>query len=618
MKIFKEFPKNKPKSILLDNVNFPADLKQLNLSELEVLADELREFLLYSVSQSGGHFGAGLGAIELTIALHYVLDLPNDKIVWDTGHQAYPHKILTGRKDKMHKIRQLDGLAAFPSITESEYDAMSVGHSSTSISASLGMNEANQLLKGNKTIFSVIGDGAMTAGLAFEGLMHAGHLGRDLNIILNDNDMSISKNKGGLSDYLAKVWASKSYKKLKSSGKKVLKNLPFGLHISRSLKDGLKSAVMPGNLFEDLGMHYIGPIDGHDVKLLVKTLERMKEKSEPYLLHIITKKGAGFEPAENERIKFHAISKIEKSPSKSQIKFQDIFGEWLCDKAETEKKLVAITPAMTEGSGMVNFEKQYPERFYDVAIAEQHAVTFGAGLALGGMKPVVAIYSTFLQRAYDQLIHDVCLENIDVTFALDRAGIVGEDGPTHSGSFDISFMRCIPNLVIATPSDEDETRILLNTCFEYEGPAAVRYPRGSGCGAQVNKELSTVRIGKGKKINEGNDVCILNFGVLIDRALEIVQETNYGLCDMRFVKPLDEELIDEICIKYSKIVTLEDHTTKGGCGSAVNEYLSSKKITIPVLNLGLDDAFPEHGSRNEILKLNGLDIDSIKEQISNF
>ena len=618
MKIFKEFPKDKPKSILLDKVNFPADLKQLNLSELEVLADELREFLLYSVSQSGGHFGAGLGAIELTIALHYVLDLPNDKIVWDTGHQAYPHKILTGRKDKMHKIRQLDGLAAFPSITESEYDAMSVGHSSTSISASLGMNEANQLLKGNKTIFSVIGDGAMTAGLAFEGLMHAGHLGRDLNIILNDNDMSISKNKGGLSDYLAKVWASKSYKKLKSSGKKVLKNLPFGLHISRSLKDGLKSAVMPGNLFEDLGMHYIGPIDGHDVKLLVKTLERMKEKSEPYLLHIITKKGAGFEPAENERIKFHAISKIEKNSSKSQIKFQDIFGEWLCDKAEIEKKLVAITPAMTEGSGMVNFEKQYPDRFYDVAIAEQHAVTFGAGLALGGMKPVVAIYSTFLQRAYDQLIHDVCLENIDVTFALDRAGIVGEDGPTHSGSFDISFMRCIPNLVIATPSDEDETRILLNTCFEYEGPAAVRYPRGSGCGAQVNKELSTVRIGKGKKINEGNDVCILNFGVLIDRALEIVQETNYGLCDMRFVKPLDEELIDEICNKYSKIVTLEDHTTKGGCGSAVNEYLLSKKITIPVLNLGLDDAFPEHGSRNEILKLNGLDIDSIKEQISNF
>ena len=618
MKIFKEFPKSKPKNNLLNRVNLPADLKKLNLDELETLADELREFLLYSVSQSGGHFGAGLGAIELTIALHYVLDLPNDKIVWDTGHQAYPHKILTGRRDKMHKIRQLDGLAAFPSITESEYDAMSVGHSSTSISASLGMNEANQLLKGNKTIFSVIGDGAMTAGLAFEGLMHAGHLGRNLNIVLNDNDMSISKNKGGLSDYLAKVWASKSYKKLKSSGKKVLKNLPFGLHISRSLKDGLKSAVMPGNLFEDIGLHYIGPIDGHDVKLLVKTLERMKEKSEPYLLHIITKKGAGFEPAENERIKFHAISKIEKNPSKPQIKFQDVFGEWLCDKAEVEKKLVAITPAMKEGSGMVNFEKSYPERFYDVAIAEQHAVTFGAGLALGGMKPVVAIYSTFLQRAYDQLIHDVCLENIDVTFALDRAGIVGEDGPTHSGSFDVSFMRCIPNLVIAIPSDENETRVLLNTCFEHSGPAAVRYPRGSGCGALVKKELSVVEIGKGKKIRDGEDVCILNFGVLIDRALEIANENNYGLCDMRFVKPLDEKLIDEICSKYSKIVTLEDHTTKGGCGSAINEYLSTKKIALPILNLGLDDAFPEHGSRNEILKLNGLDVDSIKKQISNF
>ena len=618
MKIFKEFPKSKPKNNLLDRVNLPADLKKLNLDELETLADELREFLLYSVSQSGGHFGAGLGAIELTIALHYVLDLPNDKIVWDTGHQAYPHKILTGRKDKMHRIRQLDGLAAFPSITESEYDAMSVGHSSTSISASLGMNEANQLLKGNKTIFSVIGDGAMTAGLAFEGLMHAGHLGRNLNIVLNDNDMSISKNKGGLSDYLAKVWASKSYKKLKSSGKKVLKNLPFGLHISRSLKDGLKSAVMPGNLFEDIGLHYIGPIDGHDVKLLVKTIERMKEKSEPYLLHIITKKGAGFEPAENERIKFHAISKIEKNPSKPKTKFQDVFGEWLCDKAEVEKKLVAITPAMKEGSGMVNFEKGYPERFYDVAIAEQHAVTFGAGLALGGMKPVVAIYSTFLQRAYDQLIHDVCLENIDVTFALDRAGIVGEDGPTHSGSFDVSFMRCIPNLVIAIPSDENETRVLLNTCFEHSGPAAVRYPRGSGCGALVKKELSVVEIGKGKKIRDGEDVCILNFGVLIDRALEIANENNYGLCDMRFVKPLDEKLIDEICSKYSKIVTLEDHTTKGGCGSAINEYLSTKKIALPILNLGLDDTFPEHGSRNEILKLNGLDVDSIKKQISNF
>lgn len=618
MKIYKEFPKNKPTSEFLDKVNFPSDLKKIDIEDLPILADELREFLLHTVSKTGGHFGAGLGVIELTIALHYVLDLPEDKIVWDTGHQAYPHKILSGRKDKMDKMRQLDGLAAFPSITESEYDAMSVGHSSTSISASLGLNEASQLLKDGKTVFSVIGDGAMTAGLAFEGLMHAGHLDRDLNIILNDNDMSISKNKGGLSDYLAKVWASKSYKKLKSSGKKVMKNLPFGLHISRTLKDGLKSAVMPGNLFEDLGMHYIGPIDGHDVKLLVKTLQRMKEKTEPYLLHIITKKGAGFEPAENERIKFHAISKIEKNSPVSKIKFQDIFGEWLCDKAEQDNKLVAITPAMTEGSGMVNFEKRFPERFYDVAIAEQHAVTFGAGLALGGMKPVVAIYSTFLQRAYDQLIHDVCLENTDVTFALDRAGIVGEDGPTHSGNFDVSFMRCIPNMVIATPSDENEMRILLNSCYEYEGPAAIRYPRGSGRGTEINKELLVAEIGKGRKIRDGEELCILNFGVLLDRAEEVANEFNYGLYDMRFVKPLDHELIDSLAQKYTKIVTLEDHTAIGGSGSAVNEYLSQKKILKPVLNLGLKDVFPKHGSRNEILKLNGLDVEGLKEQISKF
>ena len=618
MKIFKEFPQTKPSNLLLDQVDFPSDLKKLDLDDLPLLADELREFLLYTVSKTGGHFGAGLGAIELTIALHYVLDLPHDKIVWDTGHQAYPHKILSGRKNKMDQMRQLNGLAAFPSITESEYDAMSVGHSSTSISASLGLNEASQMLKDGKTVFSVIGDGAMTAGLAFEGLMHAGHLDRDLNIVLNDNDMSISKNRGGLSDYLAKVWASKSYKKLKSSGKKVMKSLPFGLHISRTLKDNLKSAVMPGNLFEDLGLHYIGPIDGHDVKLLVQTLQRMKEKKDPYLLHIITKKGAGFEPAENERIKFHAISKIEANPPASKIKFQDIFGEWLCDKAETDRKLVAITPAMTEGSGMVNFEKKFPDRFYDVAIAEQHAVTFGAGLALGGMKPIVAIYSTFLQRAYDQLIHDVCLENTDVTFALDRAGIVGEDGPTHSGNFDISFMRCIPNIVIATPSDENEMRVLLNSCYEYKGPAAIRYPRGSGKGAEIKKELSAIEIGKGRKIRDGEEACILNFGVLIDRAEEIANELNLGLYDMRFVKPLDHELINNLVHKYSKIVTIEDHTIIGGAGSAVNEYLSQQQILKPVLTLGLKDDFPAHGSRNQILELNGLDVESLKKKIANF
>ena len=474
MKVFKDFPTERPVTRFLDNIESPEDLKKLTIDELEVLADELREYLLYSVRQTGGHFGAGLGAIEITIALHYLLDMPSDKIVWDTGHQAYPHKILTGRRDKMHLIRKIDGLAAFPSIKESEFDAMSVGHSSTSISAALGMDEASKHQKNNKNIFSVIGDGAMTAGIAFEAMMHAGHLNNNLKIILNDNDMSISKNKGGLSDYLAKIWASKSYKKLKSSGKKVLKNLPYGLHITRNLKDGIKSAVMPGNLFEDLGLHYVGPIDGHDIPLLIKTINRMMEKNEPYLLHVITKKGAGFEPAENERIKFHAISKIENTPAPKKTKFQDIFGDWLCHKAKQDSKLIGITPAMKEGSGMVNFEKEFPERFYDVAIAEQHAVTFSAGVSLEGMKPVVAIYSTFLQRAYDQLIHDVCLENLDVTFALDRAGIVGEDGPTHSGNFDIAFMRAIPNIVIATPSDENEMWQVLNSCYEHKGPAAVR------------------------------------------------------------------------------------------------------------------------------------------------
>lgn len=617
MKIFKEFPSKRPEGELLNTVEFPSDLKKLKLDELEQLADELREFLLYSVSQTGGHFGAGLGAIELTIALHYVLDLPEDKIVWDTGHQAYPHKILTGRKNKMHLIRQLNGLAAFPAISESDYDAMSVGHSSTSISASLGLNEASNILKQDKTIFSVIGDGAMTAGLAFEGLMHAAHLDRNLNIVLNDNDMSISKNKGGLSDYLAKVWASKSYKKLKSSGKKVMKNLPLGLHISRSLKDGLKSAVMPGNLFEDIGLHYIGPIDGHDIKLLVKTIERMKEKTEPYLLHIITKKGAGFEPAENERIKYHAISKIEKNPQKSSKKFQDIFGDWLCNKAESDKNLVAITPAMTEGSGMVKFEQKYPDQFYDVAIAEQHAVTFGAGLSLGGLKPVVAIYSTFLQRAYDQLVHDVCLENIDVTFALDRAGIVGEDGPTHSGSFDLSFMRCIPNIVIAAPSDENEMWHLLSACYDYKGPAAIRYPRGSGVGAEIADTLD-VEIGKAKKILDGEDVCVLNFGVLLDRVSNFSKEYNFGLYDMRFVKPLDEDVLSLIGTHYKKIVTIEDHAIKGGAGSAVSEYFASKNILVSVLHLGLEDSFPLHGSRNQILELNGLSEKDLKKKVLEF
>ena len=618
MKVFKDFPTERPVTSFLDNIESPEDLKKLTIDELEVLADELREYLLYSVRQTGGHFGAGLGAIEITIALHYLLDMPSDKIVWDTGHQAYPHKILTGRRDKMHLMRKIDGLAAFPSIKESEFDAMSVGHSSTSISAALGMDEASKHQKNNKNIFSVIGDGAMTAGIAFEAMMHAGHLNNNLKIILNDNDMSISKNKGGLSDYLAKIWASKSYKKLKSSGKKVLKNLPYGLHITRNLKDGIKSAVMPGNLFEDLGLHYVGPIDGHDIPLLIKTINRMMEKNEPYLLHVITKKGAGFEPAENERIKFHAISKIENTPAPKKTKFQDIFGDWLCYKAKQDSKLVGITPAMKEGSGMVNFEREFPERFYDVAIAEQHAVTFSAGMSLEGMKPVVAIYSTFLQRAYDQLIHDVCLENLDVTFALDRAGIVGEDGPTHSGNFDIAFMRAIPNIVIAAPSDENEMWQVLNSCYEHKGPAAVRYPRGSGRGSEIIDKDNKFEIGKAKKVLDGENLCILNFGVLLDRVELLAENNNFGLYDMRFVKPIDIQALEDIANKYDQIVTLEDHTIMGGAGSCVAEHLNIIGMNKKILHLGLEDSFPKHGSRNEILELNELDAVSISEKILNF
>ena len=618
MKKFDKFPLKEPVSEFLEEINSPEDLKKLNLEQLNILADELREFLLYSVSLSGGHFGAGLGAIELTIALHSILNLPDDKIVWDTGHQAYPHKILTGRKDKMHLMRKLNGIAAFPSITESVYDAMSVGHSSTSISAALGMNEANLNKDNKKNVFAVIGDGAMTAGIAFEAMMHAGHLDNNLKIILNDNDMSISKNKGGLSDYLAKIWASKSYKKLKSSGKSVLSKLPYALHISRNLKEGIKSAIMPGNLFEDIGVNYIGPIDGHDIDLLQKTIKRMMEKDSPYLLHIITKKGAGFIPAEEERIKYHAISKIEPEKKSSKPKFQDIFGDWLCDKAGTDKSLVGITPAMKEGSGMVNFEKEYPERFYDVAIAEQHSVTFAAGLSLGGLKPVVAIYSTFLQRGYDQFIHDVCLENIDVTFAIDRAGIVGEDGPTHTGSFDISFMRCIPNIVISCPSDEHELWHLLNICYEHKGPAAIRYPRGSGIGIKpIPNEIQGFKIGKAKKIKEGQSVCILNFGVLINQIDQIAEKKDYTLYDMRFIKPIDQDALEH-AMQHETIITLEDNTLLGGCGSAVGEKLHKQKFKGNLLSIGLKDEFPAHGSRDEILRQNGLDKESIQKTIENF
>ena len=618
MKIFKDFPQKPSNYQFLLDKHFPEDTKLIDPESLQKLADEVREFLLYSVSTTGGHFGAGLGAIELTVALHYVLNLPSDKVVWDTGHQAYPHKILTGRKEQMKHMRKLNGLAAFPSINESKYDAMSVGHSSTSISAALGMNEASNLRDYKNNSFAVIGDGAMTAGIAFEAMMHAGHLNRNLKIILNDNDMSISKNVGGLSNYLANVWGSKTYKKLKSSGKRALQKMPYALHLSRNIKDGIKNAVMPGNLFEDIGLNYIGPIDGHNIPLLVKTLKRMLEKNEPYILHVITKKGAGFEPAENERIKYHAISKIEKNPKKAKPKFQDIFGDWLCYKAKIDPNLVGITPAMKEGSGMVEFEQKFPDRFYDVAIAEQHSVTFGSGLFLGGLKPVVAIYSSFLQRAYDQFIHDVCLENLDVTFALDRAGVVGEDGPTHSGNFDLAFMRCVPNIIISTPSDENELWKLLNTSYHYKGPAAIRYPRGSGVGAKVSGKSDLLDVGKANKILDGSKTCILNFGVLLSRVINLAEEQNFGLYDMRFVKPIDTDALDSVFENYSFVITLEDHSIVGGAGSAVGEYLHRKKASCHLLSLGLNDEFPEHGTRDEILKINKLDEDGIRNSILEF
>ena len=491
MKVFSEIPKDLPNTPLLDSINIPEDIKKLNKNQLTALADELREFLLYTVGKSGGHLGAGLGVVELTVALHYIFDTPKDNIVWDVGHQAYPHKIITGRKKEIETIRKKDGLAPFPRRSESEYDAFGVGHSSTSISAALGMAVGNP----NKKTIAVIGDGAMTAGMAFEALSHTGHLKPNLLIILNDNDMSISENVGGLSNYFARIWASKLYKGIKKSGKSFLEKLPQTYHLVRKVETQMKGMVAPGTIFEELGLNYIGPIDGHDVNELTEVIGNLKDFDGPQFLHVITKKGAGLTPAESDRIGYHAISKISNKPqSKTNKKYQDVFGDWIVEMASKEEDLIGITPAMREGSGLVEFSKKYPDRYFDVAIAEQHAVTFAAGLACENKKPIVAIYSTFLQRAYDQLIHDVAVQNLDVTFAIDRAGLVGEDGPTHSGNYDIAFMRCVPNISILTPADEDETKKLLTTAFYHKGPAAVRYPRGSGPNKKIEEGIKEVAV----------------------------------------------------------------------------------------------------------------------------
>ena len=618
MKIFKQIPSRKPETPLLDRVNFPSDIRSFSVSELENLSNEVREFLLYSVGKSGGHLGGGLGVVELTVALHYLFNTPYDNLVWDVGHQAYPHKILTGRKDSIETIRKKDGLAPFPAIKESEYDAFGVGHSSTSISAILGMAIAAKENYPDKKHVAVIGDGAITAGMAFEALSHSGHLKPNMLIILNDNDMSISENIGGLSNYFSRIWASKIYKGIKKSGSSFLKPLPQAYHLVRKVETQMKAMVAPGIIFEELGLNYIGPIDGHNIHEMIDVIGNLKDFDGPQFLHVITKKGAGLDAAEEDRIEFHAIGKINaiKSSSVSGPKYQDIFGDWIVDMAIKDKELVAITPAMREGSGLVNFSKKFPDRYFDVAIAEQHSVTFAAGLALEGKKPVVAIYSTFLQRAYDQLIHDVAVQNLDITLALDRAGLVGEDGPTHSGNYDISYLRCIPNIILMTPADEDETRKLLTTAYEFKGPAAVRYPRGSGPNSIVDQELSSIEIGKARIIREGESkVIFLNFGSLLHEAKIVSEKLNLTLIDMRFVKPLDREVLREYLSDASMFVSLEDGSIAGGAGSAVQEFCSEENILIQSKLFGIPDKFIEHSTREEMIRECGLDANSLEEAI---
>ena len=626
MKIFDSIPIDEPTTELLQDINSPKDLRKLDQSEIPKLADELREFLLYTVGKTGGHFGAGLGVIELTLALHYKFDTPTDRIVWDVGHQTYPHKILTGRKDAMQSMRQSNGLAPFPVRSESEYDTFGVGHSSTSISAALGMITAAEKKQEDRHVTAVIGDGAMTAGMAYEALAHAGSIDKNLLVILNDNQMSISENIGGLRNYLARIWASKTYNRIRDSGKSVLTYLPGAKEFVRKAEIHAKGMVAPGSLFEELGFEYFGPVDGHDTNNLINILENLKLIHGPKFLHVITTKGKGFAPAEEDPVGFHAINKIKQEdlPSHNKTKpktpsFSEIFGNWLSYKASKDKRLVAITPAMGEGSGMIEFSKEFPDRYYDVAIAEQHSVSFAAGLACEGMKPVVAIYSTFLQRAYDQLIHDVALQGLDVLFALDRSGLVGLDGATHQGAFDLSFIRCIPNMIIMAPSDEDIAWKMLNTGFEYKGPVAIRYPRGAGRGVPVKKTEDKIAIGKSRNIldsNENaNEIIILSFGSLLESAINAGEKLNARVVDMQFIKPIDHELIQDISDKYKLIVTLEDNVVAGGAGSAVNELLIKLDSKSRILNLGLPDEFIEHGDQEQQKVLNGLDGEGVEKSI---
>ena len=620
-------------SPLLDIIDTPQDLRRLEKKQLPQVAAELREFLLDSVGKTGGHFASNLGAVELTVALHYVYDTPEDHLVWDVGHQSYPHKILTGRKNQMHTMRQYGGLAGFPKRSESEYDAFGVGHSSTSIGAALGMAVADKQLGNNRRSVAIIGDGAMTAGQAFEALNCAGDMDVDLLVILNDNEMSISPNVGALPKYLASNVVRDMHgllSTIKAQSSKVLDKLPGAMELAQKVENKIKTlageaehAKQSLSLFENFGFRYTGPVDGHNVENLVDVLKDLRGRKGPQLLHVITKKGNGYKFAENDPVKYHAVVKLpsevpapEVKPAAAKPTYTQVFGQWLCDQAAADERLVAITPAMREGSGLVEFEQRFPDRYFDVGIAEQHAVTFAGGLACEGIKPVVAIYSTFLQRAYDQLVHDVALQNLPVLFAIDRAGIVGADGPTHAGLYDLSFLRCVPNMIIAAPSDENECRLLLSTCYQANSPSAVRYPRGTGTGATVSDGLETVEIGKGIIRREGEKIAVIAFGSMVTPSLAAADKLNATVADMRFVKPIDEELIVRLARSHDYIVTVEENAEQGGAGSAVLEVLAKHGICKPVLLLGVEDKVTEHGDPKKLLADLGLNAESVEKRIA--
>ena len=617
---FDQLPTKTPHTPVLNRIDaVREEISTLKSDELVTLANELREFLLYSVSTTGGHFGAGLGVVELTVALHHVFNTPYDRIVWDVGHQCYPHKVLTGRRDRMDSMRQKGGLSGFPKRSESDFDTFGVGHSSTSISAAMGMALAARQQGIDRKVVAIIGDGAITGGMAFEALAHAGHERPNMLVILNDNQMSIGHNTGGLASYFARIWATQTYLTLRETSKKLLEHVKPAWDLAKRTEEHMKGMVAPGTLFEELGWHYIGPLDGHDLPSLVEVLKRVSSLNGPQILHIRTIKGKGFTPAEEDPVGYHALGKIEpkkevvkaSSAAPKPPKYQDVFGQWLCDTAEVDPLLAGITPAMCEGSGMVNFAASYPDRYYDVAIAEQHAVTLAAGMACDGLKPVVAIYSTFLQRGYDQLIHDVALQSLDVTFAIDRAGLVGQDGATHHGAFDLSYMRCIPNLIIAAPSNENDCRQMLVSAYNHKGPAAVRYPRGEGVGVRIEPELVGVEIGKGKVIREGCDIAILNFGVLLSEADKAAETLNATVADMRWVKPLDTDLICKLVKTHSLLITVEENVIAGGAGSAVAEFLTEQGFDIEIRHVAIDDRFIDHAGQDETRSDAGLSCDNI-------